>query len=185
MIAEGKQARDRLYAYADNPSQKKVYLILENMLLQPDCTNIYLSTWNTIQVESFMNELTKQDIKLQSKEERSKVTEAVITYGCLLAAYTTQMIRQRLQINNNSKKRYGPPTMKQALYEQRYSNTWIDYEKRLHQLHKKKKKHKISPKQLLINEKKFNFVKSKNKLREHGNKYQNPILTCENYKPLV
>ncbi len=94
------------------------------------------------------------------------------------------MIRQRLQINNNSKKRYGPPTMKQALYEQRYSNTWIDYEKRLHQLHKKKK-HKISPKQLLINDKKFNLVKSNNKLREHGNKYQNPILTCENYKPLV
>jgi hypothetical protein len=132
-----------------------------------------------------MNELTKQDIKLQSKEERSKVTEAVITYGCLLAAYTTQMIRQRLQINNNSKKRYGPPTMKQALHEQRYSNTWIDYEKILHQSHKKRKKHKISPKQLLINDKKFNLVKSKNKIKEHGNKYQNPILTCENYKPLV
>ena len=45
---------------------------------------------------------------------------------------------------------------------------------------KKKKKHKLSLKQLLINDKKFDLIKSKTILKAHANNYERPILTCAN-----
>ena len=178
MIAEGKQARNKLFAYTEDEVTKRIYQILENMLQQNESTNINLSIWSNKQVTSFSNELNEKNIKLDTIQNRIKIKEAITTYACMLASYTTQMVRQRLQINKNEKKRYGPPTRKQSLHEQRHSDTWTDYEKRIHQVQKKRKKSKISQKQLLINNKKFHLINNQIKLKAHENKYEHPILTC-------
>jgi len=161
-----------------NMKQLVFFCILEEMLQQEESTNIYLSTWNTKQVEYFIQQTIEKGITLDSKQNRIILSEAVTTYACLLATYTTQMVRQRLQINKNSKKRYGPPTCKQAMYEQRHGDTWADYEKRIYRFKKAKKKHKLTPKQLLINDKKFNLIQNKNRLERHNNIYERPIHTC-------
>ncbi len=86
----------------------------------------------------FIQQTIERRIPLDSKQNRIILSEAITTHACLLAAYTTQMLRQRHQINNNAKKRYGPPTCKQARYEQRHSDTWTDYEKRIFRFKKVK-----------------------------------------------
>jgi hypothetical protein len=138
MMAEGKQAWTKLFAYAEDELTKTIYQIQNNMLKQEECVNIYLSIWSKEQVDFFTNELNLHNITLDSMQKRHIIKEAITSFACMLASYTSQMVRQRLQINKNSKKRYEPPTQKQYSYEQRHSDTWMDYEKRIYQVQKKK-----------------------------------------------
>jgi hypothetical protein len=181
LVIEGKHARDKLYAYAEDETTKAVYQILETMLTQQGCANIYISLWSTDQVINFTEELNKCNIHLDSKTKRALVAEAILTYSCLLASNTKQMVQQRLRINRNAKKRYGPATHKQYIFEQRHSDTWKDYEKRIRQTKPKKRRPKTSPHQLLINDNKFNVIRNKLNLARQNN-YERPILTCAEYK---
>ena len=57
MMAEGKQAWTKLFAYAEDELTKTIYQILNNMLQQEECANIYLSIWNKEQVKFLLMNL--------------------------------------------------------------------------------------------------------------------------------
>ncbi len=46
------------------------------------------------------------------------------------------------------------------------------------QVQESKRQYKLTPKQLLINDKKFNLIQNKKKLEKHNNIYERPIHTC-------
>jgi len=189
---EGIQERRRLKEEADqHPLTLKVYSIIENMLSQSNPLYIYISLWSDIQYQFFINELQSQDANFQHIDNQQIIRIAISNYTRMLACTSQQMVSYRLRIDKLNKKRYGPPTKLQAKYEQRYSNTWINYEQHLNQRQvankKQKRKQKLTHIQRCINDKKILLVQEKSVKQKQECIYDKPFVNrvpaYQNWQP--